>query len=42
MHDGSNFPTSIGANPRLSIYGVTNRLAQSLVTRLSGRDVILG
>jgi choline dehydrogenase-like flavoprotein len=41
IHDGSIFPTSIGANPQLSIYGVTNRLAQSLAKRLSGRDVIL-
>ena len=42
IHDGSIFPTSIGANPQLSIYGVTNRLAQSLAKRLSGQDVILG
>jgi choline dehydrogenase-like flavoprotein len=41
IHDGSIFPTSIGANPQLSIYGVTNRLAQSLAKRLSGQDVIL-
>ena len=41
VHDGSIFPTSIGANPQLSIYGITNRLAQSLAKRLSGRDVIL-
>ncbi|HSI55541.1 MAG TPA: GMC family oxidoreductase, partial [Ramlibacter sp.] len=30
IHDGSIFPTSIGANPQLSIYGITNRLAQGL------------
>jgi choline dehydrogenase-like flavoprotein len=41
VHDGSLFPTSIGANPQLSVYGVANRLAQSLAKRLSGRDVIL-
>lgn len=41
VHDGSLFPTSIGANPQLSIYGVVNRLAQQLARRLSGRDVIL-
>ncbi len=41
VHDGSIFPTSIGANPQLSIYGITNRLAQALAKRLSGRDVIL-
>lgn len=41
IHDGSLFPTSIGANPQLSVYGITNRLAQGLAKRLSGRDVIL-
>jgi choline dehydrogenase-like flavoprotein len=41
VHDGSIFPTSIGANPQLSIYGITNRLAQDLSRRLGGRDVIL-
>jgi len=35
IHDGSLFPTSIGANPQLSIYGVVNRLAQDLATRLT-------
>jgi choline dehydrogenase-like flavoprotein len=30
VHDGSLFPTSIGANPQLSIYGIVNRLAQGL------------
>lgn len=34
IHDGSLFPTSIGANPQLSIYGIVNRLAQGLVRRL--------
>jgi choline dehydrogenase-like flavoprotein len=41
IHDGSLFPTSIGANPQLSIYGIVNRLAQGLARRLAGRDVIL-
>ena len=41
VHDGSIFPTSIGANPQLSIYGIVNRLAQGLALRLSGRNVIL-
>lgn len=35
IHDGSLFPTSVGANPQLSIYGVVNRLAQDLATRLT-------
>lgn len=37
IHDGSIFPTSIGANPQLSIYGIVNRLAQGLVKRLTGQ-----
>ena len=41
IHDGSLFPTSVGANPQLSVYGVANRLAQGLVKRLAGRDVTL-
>ncbi|MGZ5269531.1 MAG: GMC family oxidoreductase N-terminal domain-containing protein [Ramlibacter sp.] len=41
IHDGSLFPTSIGANPQLSVYGIANRLAQGLARRLAGRDVIL-
>jgi choline dehydrogenase-like flavoprotein len=41
IHDGSLFPTSIGANPQLSVYGITNRLAQGLAKRLGARDVIL-
>jgi choline dehydrogenase-like flavoprotein len=41
VHDGSIFPTSVGANPQLSIYGIVNRMAQSLARRLGGRDVIL-
>ncbi|HYW56282.1 MAG TPA: GMC family oxidoreductase [Polaromonas sp.] len=41
IHDGSVFPTSIGANPQLSIYGTVNRLAQGLAKKLAGRDVVL-
>ncbi len=41
VHDGSIFPTSIGANPQLSVYGAVNRLTQGLVKRLTGQDVTL-
>ncbi|RZL04115.1 MAG: GMC family oxidoreductase [Rubrivivax sp.] len=41
VHDGSVFPTSIGANPQLSIYGIVNRMATLLAKRLSGKDVAL-
>jgi choline dehydrogenase-like flavoprotein len=34
IHDGSLFPTSIGANPQLSVYGLTAQLATSLAERL--------
>ena len=37
VHDGSLFPTSIGANPQLSIYGITARLASGLATSLTGK-----
>lgn len=37
VHDGSLFPTSIGANPQLSIYGITAKLASNLATQLTGR-----
>ncbi|HYF58920.1 MAG TPA: GMC oxidoreductase, partial [Burkholderiaceae bacterium] len=37
VHDGSLFPTSIGANPQLSVYGVAARLAAGLAGRLAGR-----
>jgi hypothetical protein len=33
--DGSLFPTSIGANPQLSIYGIVARLADALARRLA-------
>ncbi len=41
IHDGSIFPTSIGANPQLSVYGIVNRLAQGLVKKMTGRSVAL-
>lgn len=41
VHDGSLFPTSIGANPQLSIYGIVNRLASALAQRLGGGPVRL-
>ncbi len=41
VHDGSLFPTSIGANPQLSVYGVTNMLATGLAKTLTGRQVNL-
>ncbi|MCU0775254.1 MAG: GMC family oxidoreductase [Ideonella sp.] len=41
VHDGSIFPTSIGANPQLSIYGLVTRLATQLARRLNGRAVEL-
>ncbi|MBD9413799.1 GMC family oxidoreductase [Pseudomonas sp. PDM16] len=34
IHDGSLFPTSIGANPQLSIYGLTAKLSTLLAERL--------
>lgn len=34
IHDGSLFPTSIGANPQLSIYALTAKLATLLAQRL--------
>ncbi len=37
VHDGSLFPTSIGANPQLSIYGITARLASELAENLTGK-----
>jgi choline dehydrogenase-like flavoprotein len=38
VHDGSLFPTSIGANPQLSIYGITARLASGLAASLTGKS----
>jgi choline dehydrogenase-like flavoprotein len=37
VHDGSVFPTSIGANPQLSIYGLVARNASLLAAELTGR-----
>jgi choline dehydrogenase-like flavoprotein len=41
VHDGSLFPTSIGANPQLSVYGLANRLSAGLLAQLGGRPVTL-
>ncbi len=41
VHDGSLFPTSLGANPQLSIYGIVNRMATQLAKKMSGKDVTL-
>jgi choline dehydrogenase-like flavoprotein len=35
--DGSLFPTSIGANPQLSIYAIVARLASKLAFELTGK-----
>jgi len=40
VFDGSVFPTSIGANPQLSIYGLVARNASQLAAKLSGASVI--
>ncbi len=37
VHDGSLFPTSLGANPQLSIYALAAKLASGLATSLTGR-----
>ena len=37
--DGSIFPTSIGANPQLSIYGMACRLATELAEKLTGKKL---
>jgi choline dehydrogenase-like flavoprotein len=34
VHDGSVFPTSIGANPQLSIYGIVSRMNETLLAQL--------
>jgi choline dehydrogenase-like flavoprotein len=34
VHDGSVFPTSIGANPQLSIYGIVSRMNETLLAHL--------
>ena len=35
--DGSLFPTSVGANPQLSIYGLASRAATALAARLGAK-----
>jgi choline dehydrogenase-like flavoprotein len=37
VHDGSLLPTSVGANPQLSIYAISARLASGLAQGLTGR-----
>jgi choline dehydrogenase-like flavoprotein len=37
MHDGSLFPTSVGANPQLSVYAIAARLTSILALQLTGR-----
>jgi choline dehydrogenase-like flavoprotein len=37
VFDGSVFPTSIGANPQLSIYGVVSRNANLLASAMTGK-----
>ncbi|RZU46757.1 choline dehydrogenase [Fluviicoccus keumensis] len=39
VFDGSVFPTSIGANPQLSIYGLVAQNATALATELGGKPV---
>ncbi|MCV2356702.1 GMC family oxidoreductase [Paucibacter sp. B2R-40] len=41
VHDGSIFPTSIGANPQVSVYGQAARMATGLAKRLTAKDVLL-
>lgn len=38
VHDGSLFPTSLGANPQLSIYALAAKLASGLAASLKGRS----
>jgi len=40
VHDGSVFPTSLGANPQLSIYALAARNAASLAQALGGRSPV--
>jgi choline dehydrogenase-like flavoprotein len=41
VHDGSLFPTSIGANPQLSIYGLVAKLTHGLAQRLGAKPMAL-
>jgi choline dehydrogenase-like flavoprotein len=37
VHDGSLFPTSIGSNPQLSVYGVVAKLSSTLAEEMTGK-----
>ena len=39
VFDGSTFPTSLGVNPQLSIYGIVARNANALAASLAGRPL---
>ncbi|HTU83709.1 MAG TPA: GMC family oxidoreductase [Candidatus Acidoferrales bacterium] len=39
VFDGSIFPTSLGANPQLSIYGIVARMANALAVELTGKPI---
>jgi choline dehydrogenase-like flavoprotein len=39
VHDGSVLPTSLGANPQITIYALAARMATSLAETLAGRAV---
>ncbi|MGQ3051362.1 MAG: GMC family oxidoreductase N-terminal domain-containing protein [Roseateles sp.] len=41
IHDGSLFPTSLGANPQLTVYGLATRMSSGLIQRLGGKAVTL-
>jgi hypothetical protein len=41
VHDGSVFPTSLGANPQLTVYGLATRLSSGLLRRLGAEPVQL-
>jgi choline dehydrogenase-like flavoprotein len=40
VFDGSVFPTSIGANPQLSVYGVVSRNANALASKMTGKAIV--
>ena len=37
VHDGSVLPTSLGANPQVTLYALAARMSQALATRLGGK-----
>ena len=39
VFDGSMFPTSLGVNPQLSIYGIVARNANELAASLAGKPL---